>query len=261
MSVCLKTFTKVANSGDRFSQRLAEWWFGQPMPVCDGETAGNPNLILVGSILEWADEATVICGAGLLGANGRLSVAPRRIVSVRGPLTAARLHQDHREPTPPLMADPGVLAPQVFPDQRAAEAPVGIIPHYVDRDCIWVQRWRERGVPVIDVAMPLEEFFAQLQRCRVILSSSLHGLIFAHAYERPALWIELSSRVLGDGFKFYDYYGSLGVAPERVLRRRIQGDEEPAELAALASLHSPEELQVQALEALELARRELATPG
>jgi hypothetical protein len=46
--------------------------------------------------------------------------------------------------------------------------------------------------------------------CRAILSSSLHGIIAAHAYGVPATWVKPSDRPKGDGFKFLDYWASMG---------------------------------------------------
>jgi pyruvyltransferase len=59
-------------------------------------------------------------------------------------------------------------------------------------------------------------------------------LIFAHAYGKPAVWIELSDKVVGNGFKFYDYYLSLGVQPDEVKRIRINGLSNPFEIAKTA---------------------------
>jgi pyruvyltransferase len=55
-----------------------------------------------------------------------------------------------------------------------------------------------------------QEFVDQLCRCRVIASSSLHGLIAADAYDIPFVWISLSKRLVGGDFKFRDYFLSTG---------------------------------------------------
>ncbi len=253
MDVCLKAFTKLPNSADVLSRYIADRLFGRSLDVCGSEPAGRPNLVLLGSILEWADGDSTICGAGYISASGALSEKPRHIVSVRGPLTARRLQEQGLE-APSLLSDPGVLALDYFPSVCQPRHPVGLVPHYVDASSQWVQTWRDNGVPVVDVFAPLPEFFAQLQDCRVILASSLHGLIFAHAFERPALWIELSERVLGDGFKFYDYYGSLGLDRCDVQRVRVTDSSTPLALAKLATVHSHLDLRRQATEAVNQAR-------
>jgi hypothetical protein len=49
-------------------------------------------------------------------------------------------------------------------------------------------------------------FLENLAGCESVASSSLHGLIFAEALQVPNVWIELSDKVLGGGFKFRDWF-------------------------------------------------------
>lgn len=51
----------------------------------------------------------------------------------------------------------------------------------------------------------------RIRACRVILSSSLHGLVVAHAYGIPAAWVQFSDKLSGDGSKFRDHAASIGV--------------------------------------------------
>jgi pyruvyltransferase len=187
----------------------------------------------LGSILQWADANSIICGAGFMFSDARLKEMPKSIVCVRGPLTAAILEK-HGVHVPKKYADPGVLAPAFFPDSSKIKYKIGIIPHRKDANNAWLKTNRKKGILVIDVLSPLKKYFRQMQQCEVILSSSLHGLIFAHAYGKPALWIELSDRVEGNGFKFYDYYQSLGLPPDKVRRIKIHEKTDPYEISGLA---------------------------
>ena len=70
---------------------------------------------------------------------------------------------------------------------------------------------------LIDPLAPLPEYMAALSGCEAIASSSLHGIVFAHAYGIPAVHVQLSDRVLGEGFKFDDYRASIGSAHDPTL--------------------------------------------
>ncbi|HCI5723053.1 TPA: hypothetical protein NPO34_005233, partial [Klebsiella variicola subsp. variicola] len=48
--------------------------------------------------------------------------------------------------------------------------------------------------------------------CEYILSTSLHGVIVAQAYDIPTLWIKHND-INTDGIKFYDYFDSVGITP------------------------------------------------
>lgn len=89
---------------------------------------------------------------------------------------------------------------------------MGIIPHYVDKQNLLLDKFKDnKDILIIDVKNPNHfEFIDLLYSCEKIASSSLHGLIVADAYNIPSLWIELSDKVKGNGFKFLDYFESVG---------------------------------------------------
>lgn len=260
MAVHLKYFQKFPNAGDQFSRLIAQRYFSPDIIPCDNRALAEPNLILLGSILEWADAMSYVCGAGLISPGSKLDAAPRNISCVRGPLTALILEKQGIR-MGASFGDPGILASRIFPQTKPSDTNVGVIPHYVDRGSPWLGFCRDQGVPVIDPFSPLEEFFDGLQRCETILSSSLHGLIFAHAYGKPALWIELSNRIIGDGFKFLDYYSSIGIWPEHVTRMRISSKVDPYDAAKRATVGDHTQLLLSLDAALQTTKLQLQEAG
>lgn len=210
MTIRLKTFTGKANAGDAASQFIVEKILGTEVEVWSQANANGPNLIALGSILQWADQHSVIWGSGYINTKVSPSELPAHILAVRGPLTRERLHTQGFSGDF-ILGDPGVLLPEFLP-ASLSKSTLGLIPHYVDMDEPFVGRALAAGVCVIDPSLPLADYTAKLTSCNAILSSSLHGIIFAHAYGIPAGWIELSDRVIGDGFKFRDYYASVGIS-------------------------------------------------
>ena len=88
---------------------------------------------------------------------------------------------------------------------------VGIVPHYEDKNHPWVDRvGADPSVRIIDVTGDVFDFVREIKSCDIIIASSLHGLICADAYGVPSLWMELSDKVVGEGFKFRDYFASVG---------------------------------------------------
>jgi pyruvyltransferase len=215
MVIALKQFTKYPNAGDQASAAIVAHLTGEHVRVIGGDASARPNLIAIGSILHWTDSSSVIWGTGLISADIGVSTKPRAILAIRGNLTRRRLLQMGIDSLAPV-GDPGVFLPEIF----AADTPVndfGMVPHYIDMQEPFVDRVRQAGGVIIDPLLPLSQYVKLLTSCRRIISSSLHGLVFGHAYGIPSVWISLSDRVIGGGFKFYDYYSSLGLSPENVI--------------------------------------------
>ncbi len=207
--ILLKQYSERSNAGDQASAAIVSYLSCRPVEVIGAGAVGTSNLIAIGSILHWADGNSIVWGSGLINENIELALKPKSVLAVRGYLTWEKLKQQGVD-SPQIFGDPGVFLPWLYPKQ-APRWPLGIIPHYVDQDEPFVLQAAAGGVKIIDVTAPLEQYATALSSCERILSSSLHGLIFAHAYGIPGAWIKMSDRVLGDGFKFFDYYSSIGV--------------------------------------------------
>jgi pyruvyltransferase len=257
--VHLKLYQEYPNAGDQFSLALARHYFATNIIPSSRNRLTVPNLILIGSYLIKADAYSHICGAGFIASTPslcKLSSPPKAIHCVRGPLTAELLSKQGIH-CPKVYADPGILAPELYPRRISPSNKVGIIPHFKDANLPWINSCRNKGVTIIDVLSPLSEYFLAIQKCNIILSSSLHGIIFAHAYGIPALWIEVSDNVIGDGFKFLDYYLSIGVQPEKVQRVRVSQQTDPYEIMQMATVGNVSRLLTPLKEAMFNAKKQL----
>lgn len=168
----------------------------------------SQHAVTVGSILNWANEHSIVWGSGL--ASWKDEVNPKAdIRAVRGPLSMMRLRSCGwvQRGTPPAIGDPALLMPLLVKPPAATHGRRGIIPHYVD-----VARFAETGmdeVELIDPLLPVEEFCTKVASCSSILSSSLHGLIVADAYGIPNAWAKFGDGIGGDGMKYWDYFASV----------------------------------------------------
>ncbi|MCM2302763.1 MAG: polysaccharide pyruvyl transferase family protein, partial [Flavobacteriaceae bacterium] len=89
---------------------------------------------------------------------------------------------------------------------------LGIVPHYNDYKLVKEWYGNDKTIKVIDLlTLNVEQTTNEFLECEHIISSSLHGLIVAHAYRIPAVWVKFSDKLFGDGIKFQDYFESVGI--------------------------------------------------
>lgn len=167
---------------------------------------------MIGSILQRCNRNSIIWGSGFISADSVCREKPKKVLAVRGPLTRQKCLEQGIE-CPEIYGDPALLLPEVYPGRKDIKYDVGIIPHYNDKAEKWLKNdfIHSEKVLIIDVQNPDPlKVIDQILECKYILSSSLHGLILADAYKVPSLWIEFSQPLEGDGFKFHDYFQSVG---------------------------------------------------
>jgi len=140
-----------------------------------------------------------------------LKQKPRKVHAVRGPCSRKKL-LEAGIPCPEIYGDPALLLPKFHDPEVHKTHKVGIIPHFVDKDSDCLKAYKHMdGVRLIDVENPNPlQFIEHVKSCEHILSSSLHGLIVADAYNVPSVWIKMSDDILGGAFKFIDYFKSVG---------------------------------------------------
>jgi pyruvyltransferase len=191
----------------------------------------------IGSILENANEKTEVWGSGFIRNKSSVLGKPKKIHAVRGPLTRAALLENGID-CPETYGDPALLLPLFFNPDVPKKYDVGIIPHYVDKNHPWIEKQRsESGVLVIDVRSDTWDFIRAVKSCKVILSSSLHGLICSDSYGVPNVWIQLSNEVIGGDFKFRDYRLSIGAEEPKPFK--ISGDTILEEIVFTSKTYNP----------------------
>jgi hypothetical protein len=211
---------------------LRVWWPTSPKPGNMGDVltpvilralgfavryadVRSAHLIATGSIVRLARPGVAVWGSGAMFGSDR-PTPNARYLAVRGPLTREVVMRAGGQ-CPEVYGDPALLLPRFHNGTMEKTHELGVVPHYRDRDhmsagTITINPLAANPLVVVD----------RIRSCRSIVSSSLHGIIVAHAYGIPAAWI-YSPRLNGDGTKFRDYAASVGVelVPHRTIEEAV----------------------------------------
>lgn len=199
------------NWGDYIAPVLVEYMTGCKTEYIKSEGFSDEEDVyaLVGSILSWQQKPNLyVWGAGFMADGQKMLVNPKKIFAVRGPLTR-RLLIDQGIDCPEVYGDPALLFPRFYNPNIEKKYKIGVIPHYVDAKSNWIKSLNTNDIKVIDICSGIHRFVDDIKECECLLSSSLHGLIAADAYGIPNIWIKISDKVGGHGFKFRDYFESV----------------------------------------------------
>ena len=177
----------------------------------------RPNYLCIGSTLNYlTTPKTIVWGAGVIDDTLELRAQPARVTAVRGPLTRDYLGA-HGIDCPEVYGDPALLIPYFYkpaPTETRPGGRIGIVPHYKDQKSPIFAAIRRANpeLEFIDIANygAWTDFVDRVSACDAVFSSSLHGLIVAEAYGIANHWVSVSGNVLGQGFKFRDFFASVG---------------------------------------------------
>lgn len=168
----------------------------------------------IGSILgAYPAKSYEVWGSGLIKEDFRLQSIPKKIHSVRGPLTRQVLLNQGIY-CPEAYGDPALLISRYYRKYVDKKYSCGIIPHYCDENNPILQDFCRRHPECLLIKMrdydDWHDIPDQIMMCCRIISSSLHGLIIADSYGVPNVWVKFSDKIVGDDFKYQDYFHSVG---------------------------------------------------
>lgn len=170
----------------------------------------NAEYISVGSIAQHARRGMTVLGSGTMTSGAKLDPLAKW-QWVRGPRTRNLVIRNGGE-CPDIYGDPAMLLPRIVQPAPDKKHKLGIVPHYVDYTSV------KDHYPDLQVINLLNsdpaEVVRKITECESIISSSLHGIITAHAYGIPAAWVKFGGKISGDDTKFHDHYESVGLTAE-----------------------------------------------
>lgn len=163
------------------------------------------SILGIGSIIRMSNKRTSIWGAGFMNQGEKCKGG--KLYAVRGRLTSEKLNREGF-PLCQVYGDPALLLPLwIAPEKKIKK--IALIPHFKE-----VEYFKEKygdKYHVIDLrTKEVDRATQEISSCEYVLSTSLHGIIVAHAYGIPALWIK-KGYIDTDGFKFHDYFSSVDI--------------------------------------------------
>jgi len=226
-------YYKCSNAGDILNETLISDLFGIKVKE---ESFTSSRMIAIGSVLEriisgaivgkrdkelqaQADSSKkiIVWGTGLMHQYDDYSdmkfIRPVKFCAVRGELTRTAAEKITGRKIKCVTADPGLLAPLLLKEMPEKKYTLGIIPHVAEREMeeYKVINSKVNGSVIIDLTEKPEKVLKQIASCEAVISTSLHGLIFADSFGIPSRWCEMTDKILGKGFKYRDYYSAFGV--------------------------------------------------
>lgn len=201
---------KIGNFGDLYNYDLIQHLYG--LRGINQKIPFESRLFLVGSTLKFAKPNDIVSGAGLRDRYQRSEVHLTKVFGLRGKLTKDVVESKVGElPNLRFLGDPGILASQVYGrnrDKLSKCRDVTFLPHFED----W-NKWSyllsaSNQAKLLSPDNIPEKVFKEIQASELVVTSSLHGLIFSHSARVPCIFVEPSRQPL---FKYRDYFSTLPV--------------------------------------------------
>ncbi|WP_289115743.1 polysaccharide pyruvyl transferase family protein [uncultured Psychrobacter sp.] len=203
------------NFGDFIGPYLISKITGKP--VLNVRNTKGSGIMAVGSILQMLDrENMVIWGSGLIKEPNNQVIKKFRkykpkVLSVRGKETARFLSEAGiKVQDQSAYGDPALTLPLFYEPSVSSEKKIGICPHHIHKNYFLENIVHNNNLKTIDVQRDVESVVDEITSSSVCISTSLHGLIIAQAYNIPWVWLEITdNNLIGNDFKFDDFFSTI----------------------------------------------------
>lgn len=208
-----KFFFKHGNAGDIFAKDLILWLYKTKAKNTEQEVN---RIFLVGSIMNKLKIGDLVNGIGWKGNDLKHKaeiIEKAKVYGVRGPLTKS-LFEKHNNDLKCLKFeyDPGLLVKEVYNIdlKKSKNNQVIFIPHYSDN-----YKSYPNNIKTINIDNKPINIVKEILKSSIVYSSSLHGIIFSHALNKPCVYVKPFSNE--STFKFDDYFLSVGLGVQEPL--------------------------------------------
>lgn len=245
------------NFGDLIGPWMVEMLTGRPVVNIKGRKTPTSvvGLATAGSLIASLDRPGLdIWGSGSIRPISKARAAwlaerrPRAIHALRGRKTRWHVVKKLGWEAPKVFGDPAVLLPRLYSPRSRPDAAgkTAIVAHYIHKATLGaLDRERFHWVEVQDDPDAVVDQIATADR---VISSSLHGVIVAHAYGVPWTWLTVADQPLGGGaFKFEDHFTTMNrdavseavIAPDEVSDAAFARMADAAALPGWTISHDP----------------------
>lgn len=206
-----KEVFKHGNSGDIYNENLIKYLY-ENHEIINARNQDN-RLLLVGSTMSIIEKGDIVNGIGWKGndlSHKADIISSVKVFGVRGPLTRS-LFEKYGADLSNLKfeLDPGLLIKEVcnLKISKNTNKNVIFIPHFRD---YWVYNGNyPKGIKVVSIDNAPKEIAREIQKAKIVYTSSLHGIIFSHALNKECVFVKPQSDE--PMFKYKDYFLSVGI--------------------------------------------------
>lgn len=201
----MKRKDKKENLGDYLSYVIVQEMLKKKKIKLDTSVSKTKHLYGIGSIIQGGAQNATIWGSGLKNGNKDFNWLVRLtrkldVRLVRGPETRNALINNGYK-CPEKYGDPALIMPLIYKPKNVKKT----------KDYLVILH-HETNLEIKDYLSPIcvgyKEFIDELCTAKLVISSSLHGIILAETYGIPA--VLLMDKETNNMFKYNDYYHSTG---------------------------------------------------